>query len=198
MREPLLDEFAERIFGRLNIPRAELDSLLAFVQERHYPRKSFLLHAGERWENLFYIHKGMIRLFYTDIEGRDFNKAFFWEGLCIWPVALRDRHDNVLFSVAALEESTILACPFQPLYDFLQQRGCWEKFALPFAEKLVEQKFMREHDLLLLSATQRYEQFAQTQPHIIHRIPDYHLASFLGMTNVSLSRIKRTAIQRSL
>lgn len=193
MQQELLDEFAERIFGRLNIPRTETNSLLASVREKQYQRKEFLFHAGERWAHLFYIHHGLIRLFYTDAEGREFNKAFFAEGLCIWPVAQRDRHQDVLFSVAALEESTVLICPFPNLYDFLQKQGCWEAFALPFAETLVEQKFMREHDLLLLSATERYEQFAATRPDLIGRIPDYHLASFLGMTNVSLSRIKRAA-----
>lgn len=193
MQQSLLDEFAQRIFGRLNIPQIELDLLLESVQEKQYSRKSFLFHAGERWEHLFYVHSGMIRLFYTDTEGREFNKAFFAEGLCIWPVAHRDRNEDVLFSVAALEQSTILACPFDTLFGFLNNHGKWAEFALPFAEILVEQKFMREHDLLMLSATERYEQFERTRADIIHRIPDYHLASFLGMTNVSLSRIKRAA-----
>lgn len=193
MQPELLDEFAQRIFGRLEIPRAELDSLLETVVNKHYFRKEFLFHAGEQWTHLFYIHKGMIRLFYTDTDGREFNKAFFAEGQCIWPVAQRDRNEEVLFSVAALEESIILICPFPSLYNFLHQRELWAEFALPFAEILVEQKFMREHDLLLLSATERYEQFAYTRSDIIHRVPDYHLASFLGMTNVSLSRIKRAA-----
>lgn len=196
MQQALLDEFAHRIFGRLNIPRAEIDLLLPSIKVNYYRRKEFLFHAGERWAHLFYIHEGLIRLFYTDVEGREFNKAFFAEGLCIWPVAQRDRHEDVLFSVAALEESTVLACPFPDLYAFLQRQGCWEAFALPFAETLVEQKFMREHDLLLLSATERYEQFASMRPDLIHRIPDYHLASFLGMTNVSLSRIKRAANEK--
>lgn len=190
-KQPLLDEFAQRVFHHIDIPRRELDPLLDTIHTQQYPRKSHLLHAGDRWQHLFYIHKGMIRLFYTDLDGREFNKSFFWEGLCIWPVALRDRNQEVLFSVAALEESTILACPFDKLFAFLQQKGYWEKFALPFAERLVEQKFLREHDLQLLSATQRYQQLAQTQPQIISRVPDYHLASYFGITNVTLSRIKR-------
>lgn len=193
--QSLLDEFAQRIFGRLQIPRNDLDPLLGAVRVQQIQRKEFLFHAGERWEHLYYIHKGIIRLFYTDIEGREFNKAFFAEGLSIWPVVHRDRHEDVLFSVAALEDSTILTCPFNALFDFLTKRGKWAEFALPFAEVLVEQKFMREHDLLLLSATERYEQFERTRADISHRIPDYHLASFLGMTNVSLSRIKRAVVR---
>ena len=192
-KQPLMDEFEERVFQHVNIDQEDLLSLLNFVNEKEYPRKTFLLNVGDKWDKLFYIHQGLIRLFYTDIEGREFNKAFFWEGHCIWPVAPRDRNEDILFSIAALEDVTVLECSFPRLYDFLKQCGSWEKFALPFAETLVEQKFLREHDFLLLSATERFEEFSEVHPNIVCRIPDYHLASFLGITNVSLSRIKRLA-----
>jgi len=189
----LLDEFRGRVFQHINIDQEDALSLLNFVNKKTYPRKTFLLNVGDKWEKLFYIHRGLIRLFYTDTEGREFNKAFFWEGHCIWPVAPRDRNEDVLFSIAALEDVTVLECSFQRVYDVLRKRGQWEKFALPFAETLVEQKFLREHDFLLMSATERFEEFSQAHPNLVRRIPDYHLASFLGITNVSLSRIKRLA-----
>ena len=189
--KPLLDEFRERVFQHINIDSEDSRSLFKFVNKKTYPRKMFLLNVGDKWDRLFYIHRGLIRLFYTDMEGREFNKAFFWEGHCIWPVAPRDRNEDLLFSIATLEDVTVLECSFQRLYESLKQCGQWEKFALPFAESLVEQKFLREHDFLLLSATERFEAFSQTHPSIVRRIPDYHLASFLGITNVSLSRIKR-------
>ena len=161
--------------------------------EKKYSRKTRLLNAGDKWEKLFYIHRGLIRLFYTDAEGPEFNKVFFWEGHCIWPVALRDRNKSIQFSIETLEDSSILECSFQRIYETLKQSGQWEKFALPFAEALVEQKFQREHDFLLFTATKRFEEFSKAHPDIASRIPDYHLASFLGITNVSLSRIKKLA-----
>ncbi len=192
-KQLLIDEFRERVFQHIDIEQEDLNPLLNFVKKKKYPRKTSLLNVGDKWDKLFYIHQGLIRLFYTDIEGREFNKAFFWEGHCIWPVAPRDRNEEILFNIAALEDVTVLECSFERIYNFLKQRGHWEKFALPFAETLVEQKFRREHDLLLLSATKRFEELSRAHPNIVHRIPDYHLASFLGITNVSLSRIKRMA-----
>jgi len=192
-KQRLIDEFREQLFQDMDINQEALSGLLNFVTEKKYPRKTFLLDVGDKWDRLFYVHQGLIRLFYTDLQGREFNKAFFWEGHCIWPVAPRDRNERMLFSIAVLEEATILECPFQRLYTFLKEHGQWEAFALPFAETLVEQKFLREHDFLLLSAAERFKKFSETHPDIIYRVPDYHLASFLGITNVSLSRIKRLA-----
>lgn len=187
----LIDEFRQNVFQHIDIETEDLEPLLKFVRQKDYRRKTFLLKAGDRWDTLFYVHRGLIRLFYTDLEGRESNKSFFWEGRCIWPVAPRDRNEDSLFSIAAVENTAILACPFQTLYDVLQKCGQWEKFALPFAETLVEQKFLREHDFLLLSAAERFKKFSHAYPDIVARLPDYHLASYLGITNVSLSRIRR-------
>jgi len=183
----------EKVLQHVDIDQKALSPLIPLVQKRAFSRKSFLLHAGDHWDQVYFIQHGLIRLFYLDKEGREFNKAFFWEGHCIWPVAPQDRQNAVAFYVAAVEETTVMVCPFHALYDLLKRAGSWEAFALPFAENLVEQKMQREQDFLLLSATERFKKFSATYPQIRDRIPDYQLASFLGITNVSLSRIKRSS-----
>lgn len=193
-RSQQLNAFAAHVFHHIDLEPEDLAPLLQTVYQQKYGRKSFVLNAGEIWNKLFYIHRGLIRLFYLDVDGKEFNKAFFAEGETIWPVAPQDREYGVLFNIAAIEATTVSVCPFPSLYEFLQKNGRWEKFALPFAETLVEQKFQREHDFLLLSATERLKRFSTTYPHIVRRLPDYHLASYLGITNVSLSRIKRATI----
>jgi hypothetical protein len=122
----------------IDLGQDDLYLLLDMMYERKYSRKSFLLNAEECWHKLFYIQRGLIRLFYIDVEGRAFNKAFFAEGQTIWPVAPRDRNDSVLFNIAAIEATTGLEFSFTDLYQLLQRLGKWEKFALPFAEILVE------------------------------------------------------------
>ena len=190
---PATDAFFHNVFRHIRIDQHTLRSLTPELRVREYPRKSYLLTAGERWNKLFFIQHGLIRLFYADLGGKEFNKSFFREQQCIWPVAPYDREQQALFNVAAVEKTLVIECPFQSLYDLLNQHGLWTQFALPFAEKLIEQKFQREHDFLLLSATERFEKFSVTYPDIVRRLPDYHLASYLGITNVSLSRIKRAA-----
>lgn len=189
-KQILFEKFRKQYFQHINVDELDLFSLSNLFKERKYTRKTFLLRAGDRWDNVFYIHQGLIRLYYIDTDGREFNKAFFWEQHCIWPVAPRDRHEDSLFSIDALEDVTVLECPFRLLYEWAKKRGYWERFALPFAETLVEQKFLREHDFLLHSATDRFKKFSKKYPNIVLRLPDYHLASYLGITNVSLSRIK--------
>lgn len=188
----IFDQFAHTVLRRLQIPAEEIETLKQFTRLKEIPRKSHLLNHGDKWDKLYFIHSGILRMFYIDLEGRDFNKAFFGDGQCLWPVAPMDRNSGVLFNVAVIPKTALLECEFEPLFDFLERQGKWEEFALPFAERLVETKFQREHDFLLLSAAERYENLLKAYPAFIDRIPDYHLASFLGITNVSLSRLKKS------
>ena len=120
----------------------------------------------------------------------EFNKAFFWEDQLVWPVAPSARARDSLFSMAALDNITVSVCNFDTFYSWLTSNGHWERFALPYAESFAEQKFQREYEFLMNSATERFRSFCDEYPGLVNRIPDYHIASYIGITNVSLSRIK--------
>lgn len=190
--ESLAEALSHGAFAGLGMNSEELGQITNLFVSRSYPRKAMLLDIGDRWERVFYIHSGLVRLFYTDVEGREFNKGFFREGQMIWPVAPSARTDASLFSIAALEDLTVSICGFSRFHDWLLQRGYWEAFALPYAEAFAERLFRREYEFLLNSASERYRRFCIEYPELVQRIADYHLASYLGITNVTLSRIKNS------
>ncbi len=189
----LAKELKETVFQHIQTDEEELADLSGMFARRQYPRKTMIVPAGDKWNKVFYIHHGIIRLFYIDIEGREFNKGFFREKHLVWPIAPVARNNEILFSIAALEDVSAYVCLFERFYTWLNQHGYWEKFALPYAESMAEDKFLREYEFLMNSATERFHNFCTEHPDLVKRIPDYHLASYLGITNVSLSRIKRSA-----
>jgi CRP/FNR family transcriptional regulator, anaerobic regulatory protein len=191
--ETLVEAFSRKILRNVVADSEKLTEVASLFIRRKYPRKALLLTTGEKWDKIFYIHQGLVRLFYAAAEGREFNKGFYCEGQLIWPVAPSVRRKDSLFSIAALENLTVSVCSFALFHSWLEQRGYWEKFALPYAEAFAERLFMREYEFLLNSAAERYRNFCIEYPGLVRRIPDYHLASYLGITNVSLSRIKNTA-----
>lgn len=192
-KKVLLTAFRERVFQKFSTSEKELFELTDFFMKREYPRNKMLVSAGEIWSQVFYIHQGLIRLFYIDKEGREFNKGFFWGDQLVWPIAPSARQKASKFSIAALEDTIVSVCPFISFYAWLTKHGYWENFALPYVEAFVEEKFSREYEFLLSSATERYRNFCSEYPELENRIPDYHLASYIGISNVSLSRIKNSA-----
>jgi hypothetical protein len=67
----------------------------------------------------------------------------------------------------------------------------WEPLRAELRGRLLDQKLRREHDLLTLNGSSRYRQLCEDSPQLAARIPLVHLASYLGLTDVSLSRIRR-------
>ncbi len=189
----LVKALEEKIYHDIPANKDELTELADLFIQREFPRKKILVLAGEKWEKVFFIHQGIIRFYYTDTEGREFNKGFFREGQLVWPVAPSARKNNSLFSIAPVEDIKVSVCSFASFYSWLADHGYWEKFALPHVESFAEDKFLREYEFLMNSATKRFQNFCMENPGLAKRIPDYHLASYLGITNVSLSRIKKSA-----
>lgn len=187
----LIETLNENVFHRNPADMAEVLELADLFITRNFPKRNILVSAGEKWDTILFIHQGIIRLFYSDKEGREFNKGFFREGELAWPVAPYARRNPSLFSIAALEDVKISLCGFDRFQTWLKNHGYWEKFALPYAESFAAEKFLREYEFLINSATERFQKFLINNPKLAKRIPDYHLASYLGITNVSLSRIKR-------
>ena len=105
----LLTALKEKVFCNDSSCNKELEELSSLFIKRGYPRKKTLVVAGEKWDKIFFIHQGIIRLFYTDKEGKEFNKGFFHEDRFAWPVAPSARKNDSLFSIAALEDVKISA-----------------------------------------------------------------------------------------
>lgn len=160
-----------------------------FVQ-KHVARQQVVLSAGELWREATLIQAGILRLYYTTEDGKEFNKGFFAEGQLLWPMAPTARAESSLFSIAAIDTCALWVADFKRLRSTLEQFGRWESFALPYVETLADQKFLREYQFLVYDAQQRYELALQELGPLVQRLPDYHLASYLGITHIALSRIK--------
>lgn len=165
-------------------------ALLSAFSPRTVAKGRTLVHQGERWRTIYFVERGACRLFYTDADGREFNKGFFLNGELLLPMAPSAQYGPSLFTIATLEPSELWAADYWSFRRLLESSGVWHTFALPFAEWLADEKFKREYELLLYAPSERYRRFQESHPDLVQRIPDYHLASYLGMTAVSYSRIR--------
>jgi CRP-like cAMP-binding protein len=95
------------------------------------------------------------------------------------------------FFIQALEKTETIVLPNRVLNEFYDRHACWEQLGRKNAEQLVLIKEAREKELLLDSLEVRYQRFLKEFPGLANRIPQYHIASFLGVTDVALSRIRK-------
>lgn len=177
------------------IPAKEWSFFQNFVYSKNFDKNELLLRAGEEASEFFYIVDGLVRLYYSTSEGKVFNRNFITTNQFCGSISSTVQDIPCPYSISALETTQTLAikaADFQKLYD---RHRCWDRFMRIFAQQVIVVKEKRTSELLTFCAASRYQQFLQDFAEIKDRIPQYHIASYLGITNVALSRIRKRLSQ---
>lgn len=156
-----------------------------------FSRSAALLSQGERWRWTLLIERGLVRMHFVRRDGREFNKNFFAEGALVCPITPAMWTAPSLFGIACIEATRVWRCDEAQFRDVLQAHGIWAPLQRELLQRLLTGKLQREHDLLALDGRRRYDAFCQRFPALAERVPLVHLATYLGLTDVSLSRLRR-------
>lgn len=157
--------------------------------ETEVPPKTILLREGEIAGKIYFIKMGCLREWFNK-DGKDVTFQFFFENQ---PVASIDSFMNQkpsLFTIESIEPSQILSISKS---DFDELLSRYPRFKEEY-ENLIFSR-LRNYSQLFLSRIkdspqERYEDLLKNHPEIIQRIPQHYIASYLGITPISLSRIR--------
>ena len=157
-------------------------------------RQPLTLPGSARHDVLF-VSRGLLRFYYPGKGGREANKAFVAEGAFAGALASAQLGVPLLYGIEALEPTTVLAAPYADLAALMDREPAFERLGRKLAEMILVRKERRTRAMLLQSATQRYADFVRDHADLVQRVPLYHIASLLGVTDVHLSRIRREMAQ---
>jgi len=148
-----------------------------------------LIEAGQQVERAYFCVQGLFRLYYPLEDGREYNVAFTLEGDFATSHAAMITQQPSSLTIEALEDSLVIEIEHTLLQQLMQQHHSWERFVRLSVERLYIRKEERERELLYLSARERYDAFLHKYPGLAQRIAQYHIASYIGISPVSLSRL---------
>jgi CRP-like cAMP-binding protein len=168
-----------------------LVSLVPHFRPRTCKKGERLLNQGDVWDTVFFIEVGLLRVHILGSDGKDFNKSFWSEGTILFPITTEMETMPSVFGISALEDSVIWHVHLSVLGTCLQSQKLWEPLRAELLERVLDRKQKREFDLLTLDGKDRYQKLCASEPELAARVPLAHLASYLALTDVSLSRIRR-------
>ena len=159
-----------------------------FVEKEIAP-KTILLSEGEISDHFYFIRKGCLRLCFNK-DGKDITVQFFLEGQVVSSIESLMSNEPSLFSIETIEPSTVVLLKKS---DFEQIFQTYPELKEGFQDILL-QRFKNYAHLFLsrISDTpqERYVDLLKKHPEIVKRIPQHYIASYLGITPISLSRIR--------
>lgn len=192
--------YLNRLAGTMNfpatIPREELRRLLKRKRTITLAKSEYFLMAGDVPEYIGFVRSGLLRLFHIDMNGVEANKHFCVENTLAISYSAFLLREESKFYIQALEDTRLLAIDHQTYLDLLNSHICWQIVARKLAEMLFILKEKREWELLSNNAQERYVQFLQDYPDLERRLSQYHIASYVGITPESLSRIRASLRQK--
>jgi CRP-like cAMP-binding protein len=167
-------------------------SLSPLFSRKLFRRGQVFLRQGEVWNQALLIQQGLIRLHFVRHDGREFNKNFFSELSLVFPLTPAMWSAPSRFGISCIEPCEMWVCSADALREQLGQNLHWEPLQIALLSRLLDSKLQREHALLSYDGRTRYQRFCAEYPSLAARVPLVHLSSYLGLTDVSLSRLRRT------
>ena len=153
-------------------------------------KKQLFIPELSKAQHLYFIERGAVRAFYLhhDKEVTDWIGA---ENMIIGPIVRNFPIKNTKHSVEALEECTVIRISFADLEILYNSHHDVERLGRIIAIQTIIHLQHKIDCLQLCSAKERYEDFKVRFPHLINRIPLGYISSYLGMNQVTLSRIRK-------
>lgn len=161
----------------------------AVAQEKKFKKGTLLLEQGKVCRYCYNIVSGLVRGFYLK-DGRDITTAFCFADDTVFSVESATLQTPCPESFEVLEESVIEVISFPDLLDLRERFPVIEKVWTLSMEAYAIWLEERLYSLQFSSAKERYGQLLEKYPHIIRNAPLMHIASYLGITLETLSRIR--------
>ncbi len=161
------------------------------IEVTGYQGSAFYLEEGKRTTSEVFLLKGILRGFYRSYEGSEINVSFFQDGSVLPPHYIRTKNQLSLLNIQALTEVTLAEFNAETFTSLRYKHPCLMKYGNRVVEQELEYKTRREIFLLTKSAEEKYRVFREIHPGLENKIPQYHIASYLGITPVSLSRLRK-------
>ncbi|WP_419764730.1 MAG: Crp/Fnr family transcriptional regulator [Arcobacter sp.] len=192
----IIEEQFDILYPILNaispISKENRDIAKPFFKTKTLTKGKHLFSIDDKVEDFYFLISGLARYYYLTVEGKEFNKSFAEkQGHLLSSISSVSYGTGSPFSVEVLSDFISLHIPYKKLLDLGQEFKQWNDLLLRIYENLVIKKEKRESDFLLLNARERYEKFLDDYSMIENAVPNYHIASYLGITDVALSRIRK-------
>ena len=165
---------------------------LPFWRARKIKKGDFFNMQSMVCSDLGLVVKGIFRIYYRDDEKQEEKNLFFFSEKQ-FVVSFRSfiTRNPCWYFIEALEDSEIISISYDNLNALYEAHPAWSKFGRLLAEQFFSYAQTRTEQFVFFSHEERYIKLLEEHPNIIARIPAYHISSYLGITNPSLSRIRK-------
>lgn len=186
MYEVFLRKFNEKI----PLTPEEEELLKQYLTPKKLRKKQYLLQEGDVGKNICVVEKGALRAYVLDDKGNEHITAFALEGWTMGDLTSFIKEEPATLNIEALEDCELVLISKQAHDELLLKMPKYETYT----RKLMTDAYMalqkRTTNMISLPLEERYKALTQMYPNIIQRVPQHMIASFMGLSPETLSRVR--------
>ena len=183
------DKIIEFITQYIPLTTEEIDIIKEQNLINFYKKGTVLLSEGEYARDCYFVIKGCVRSFHL-IDGEERTTEFYTENQTINPVSYLTKKPSTYY-LSCLEDCVIALGNEQRNKQLLTRVPKLESMVINLSGTLLAENQNSLDDFKNLSPEMRYKKLVESRPELFQRAPLYHIASYLGITPVSLSRMRK-------
>ncbi|MCB7479788.1 Crp/Fnr family transcriptional regulator [Christiangramia sediminis] len=187
----MFQNFTQYLIEKFHVKEPDVALIPELVQEKYISSGTFLLKPGEICQHTFFVEKGLFRLYSLSENGKEHILQFASEN---WLLSDRDSvffKEPSKFYIEAIEDSILIPMDEEIFRKIAELSPNFSKNNEILLHNHIRHLNQRINLLLSASAKKRYMEFIKLYPDLQLRIPQWMVASYLGITPESLSRVRR-------
>lgn len=185
----MYDQLFSQIDQYVSLTEEEKQVIIDMAIFKFYKKGDVLLEQGQVGAEQYMVIQGCIRCYYV-IDGEEKTTAFYMEQDALEPAGV-DSGQPCPYSIACVEDSIVGIARAADQQAVFERFPKFESICRMITEEQLN-KTREEFDLFKFSSpTERYIKLLETKPQLVQRVPQHQLASYLGVTPESLSRIRK-------
>ncbi|HET6225883.1 MAG TPA: Crp/Fnr family transcriptional regulator [Bacteroidia bacterium] len=190
-------DFAIYLQTNAEVTTTQLAQLEKKIVQRTISKGEYVLRKGDTCKQVFYVEKGLLRFYSIDHFGKEHIIQFAPEG---WFISDRSSiyfNEPSEYYIDAIEESTVVTMDDQFVCTLSEMSPSFTKYNDQLLQKHIRHLQKRINLLIGATAEERYLDFIKSYPDLTQRVPQWMIASYLGITPESLSRVRKELVKKS-
>jgi CRP-like cAMP-binding protein len=191
-----LSAFRNHISKLVPISQQIWDELKSIINIRKIAKEDFIVKENQKYNQEIFVYQGIVRGFYCSDKANEFNVVFYQGNDLACPCSNRTKNGRSNINLQALAPTSIFEIDQDAMKILrLKYKELYE-YGIMIQEYELNRKTDREISILVKNAEERYLQFQKLYPQLENKISQFHIASYVGITPVSLSRLRKKLAKR--
>ncbi len=191
-----MEQIRQVIKQMIDVSEDELNDFLNGAITKTFKRQEIISRPASIPNEIFFINKGIIRVLITDNEGTEHTIHFALENQFIADYSNFIQQQPSIYSLQTLEETEVVILPRSTIEWGYKNLKEGQKMGRLIAEYYFIYQDDRIKNNYVRTPKQRYDCITEVFPNIHNRVPQHMIASYLGITSIHLSRLKKAVIEK--